>query len=427
MTKKCFPFIIPAIDVLHVGGKESISMADGDTSEERSPVDAVPSALDHIQGEEEFQDYVHQLAHRGLDLAAAGRIDEVEQVFSEALALARSRNLPGWEAQILFNTGVVFDRSAKPVIAASFFERALALFVEHGPLHMAVNVSVFLGNMLWKSGEAARAEAVLQQALAQVRQGYETQQINLDEFRADLFGVCNELVHAYYMLGQHKQALAAYKLALNEGIPSSLEELRSLDLVVLDLYRDLGALQLAIDFGKESLERSGEPQTAQDFQFVSRVCFSLGIAYLMAEAYTASLSSTQKSYHAFRRSRSLEPRSPLLPEEEDIAFRGRVFVNLGSAYNGLARKASLERNEQDWLRYVKAALAFWKHGEEFLVEARADDVTIPREQLTFARRMFKQSENFEKLMLAGERIYQALLREMNLEETFETIEREYEQ
>lgn len=65
--------------------------------EESEPVDVVQSALDHIRREEEFQELVHQLAHRGMDLASEGRIDEVEQVFSEALALARSWNLPRWE------------------------------------------------------------------------------------------------------------------------------------------------------------------------------------------------------------------------------------------------------------------------------------------------------------------------------------------
>ena len=391
-------------------------MTDNDDTPEEGPgqMDVVRAALDHIQREEEFQEYVHQLAHRGLDLADAGRIDEVEQVFSEALALAHSRNLPRWEAQILFNVGVVFDRSAKPVIAIGFFERALALFVEHGPLRMTVSVGIFLGNMLWKTGEPSRAVDTLQQAMQQARLGYETKQLDSDEYRAELFGVCNELVHAYYALGQYRQALAAYKLAL-EGVPSSLEEMRSLDLIVLDLYRDLGALQLAVEFGERVLAR-GEPQTAQDFQFVSHVCFSLGIAHSMAEAHVASLALTRRSYHAFRRSRSLEPRSPLLPEANDIAFRGRVFVNLGTAYNGLARKASLERNEQDWLRHVKAALAFWKHGEELLGEAGADDVTIPREQLAIARGKFERLETFELLLQASETIYQALLREMGLDE-----------
>jgi tetratricopeptide (TPR) repeat protein len=389
----------------------------GDSSEERAQVDAVQSALDHIQREEEFQEFVHQLAHRGLDLAAAGRIDEVEQVFSEALALARSRNLPRWEAQILFNTGVVFDRSAKPVIAAGYFEHALALFVEHGPLRMAVNVSIFLGNMLWKTGEPERAVDILQLAMEQANLGYETKQIDPEEYRAELFGVCNELVHAYYALGQYGQALAAYKLAL-EGVPNSLEEMRSLDLVVLDLYRDLGALHLAVDFGERVLAR-GEPQTAQDFQFVSHVCFSLGITHSMAEAFAASLAFTQRSYHAFRRSRGLEPRSPLLPEANDIAFKGRVFVNLGTAYNGLARKASLERNEQDWLRHVKAALAFWKHGEELLAQVGADDVSTPRGMLAMARGMFERAESFETLMQASEHTFQTRLREIGLDEAFD--------
>jgi len=147
-------------------------------------------------------------------------------------------------------------------------------------------------------------------------------------------------------MGQYRRALETYKLALSDGVPSSLEELHALDLAVLDLYRDIGAFEHAVGFGNELLEQSGDPQTAQDFQFVSRVCFSLGITHSMAEAYAASLSSTQKSYHAFRESRSLEPRSPLVSEAEDIAFGGRVLVNLGTAFNGLARKASLERNEQ---------------------------------------------------------------------------------
>lgn len=354
-----------------------------------------------------------------MDLASEGRIDEVEQVFSEALALARSRNLPRWEGQILLNTGVVFDRSAKPVIAILFFERALALFVEHGPLRMVVNVGIFLGNMLWKTGEPTRAEEVLQQALGQAHLGYETKQIDHHEYQVELFGVCNELVHVYYVMGQFGRALETYKRALSEGVPGSLEVLHDLDLVVLDLYRDIGALQLAVDFGKELLEQSGHPETAQDFQFVSRVCFSLGIAHSMAEAYTASLSSTQKSYHAFQQCRALEPRSPLLSEGEDLAFRGRILVNLGTAFNGLARKASRERNEQDWLRHVKAALSFWKHGEELLVQAGAEDVTIPREQLAIARGMFEQTEAFERLMQASELTYQTLLLEMDMDETFE--------
>lgn len=387
-----------------------------DTPEEPAPDDAVQSALKHIQQEEEFQEYVHQLTHRGLDLAAEGRIDEVEQVFSAALALARSRNLPRWEAQVLFNTGVVFDRSAKPVIAASFFERALSLFVEHGPLRMVVNVGIFLGNMLWKTGEAARAVEVLQQAMGQARLGYETKQIDHQEFQVEIFGVCNELVHAYYVLEQYGRALETYKLALGEGVPSSMEELRDLDLVVLDLYRDLGSFQLAIDFGKRLLERGGPPQTAPDLRLVSRASFSLGMAHSMAGEYAAALSFTQKSYHAFRQSRLLEPRSPLLSEAEDVVFRGHVFVNLGTAFNGLARRASLERNEQDWLRHVKAALSFWKHGEELLAQAGAEDVTIPREQLAFARGMFEQAETFERLMRESEITYKALLTEMGLDE-----------
>jgi tetratricopeptide (TPR) repeat protein len=380
---------------------------------------AFRSALEHIQHEEEFQELVHQLSHRGMALAAQGRINEVEQVFSEVLNLARERHLPRWEAQILFNTGVIFDRSAKPVVALSFFERALALFVEHGPLRMVVNAGIFLGNMLWKTGEPARAEEILQHALGQAHLGYNSKQIDLHEYQAELFGVYSELVHAYYVLGQYERALETYQCALSDGVPSSLEELHTLDLVVLDLYRDSGAFQHAVQFGKKLLEHSGGPETAQDFQFVSKVHFSLGIAHSMAEAYAASLLSTQESYHAFRRSRSLEPRSPLLSADEDIAFRGRVFVNLGTAFNGLARRASLERNEQDWLRHVKAALSFWKHGEELLTTSGAADVTIAREQLTVARAMFDKAELFERLVQASEFTYQALLREMGLEETDE--------
>lgn len=388
---------------------------------EHGPVDVVQSALDHIRREEEFQELVHQLSHRGMDYAAKGRIDEVEQVFAEALALARERNLPRWEAQILFNTGVIFDRSAKPVVAIGYFERALSFFAEHGPLRMEVNVSIFLGNMLWKTGEPSRAERVLQHALRQARLGYETKQIPLNEYENELFGVYRELGQTYQALGQFGRALETYQLALRDGVPGSFDELHALDLAVLDLYRDIGAFQGAVDFGEQLLGQSN-PATAQDLQFLSKVTFSLGIACSMAEDYTASLSYTTRSYHYFQTSRDLLARSPLLPEADDMAFRGRVLVNLGTAFHGLARIASLEKNEASWLRNVKAALAFWRHGEELLAQAEAEDVTVPRAQLAAVRAAFQHSETFEQLLQESLATCQELLKALGMDETSETLD-----
>ena len=69
---------------------------------------------------------------------------------------------------------------------------------------------------------------------------------------------------------------------------------------------------------------------------------------------------------------------------------------------------------------MKAALSFWKHGEELLAQTGAEDVTIPREQLAVARAMFDQAKIVERLTQASELTYQTLLREMGMDETFES-------
>src|SRR5258708_30882862 len=164
--------------------------------------DVVASVIAQVQQEEEFQETLHRLSHQGMDYAALGRLDEVERIFSDILARARARDLPRWEGQILFNTGVIFDRSGKAEVAKPYLEKTLAIFTEQGPLRMEVNVRIFLGNILWKTGAPEQALPILLAAVQQARVGCETKQIAPEEYETELFGIYRELGRTYQAMGR---------------------------------------------------------------------------------------------------------------------------------------------------------------------------------------------------------------------------------
>ena len=151
---------------------------------------------------DEHEHQVHRLIHEGIDATEGGQLEQAQAAFDQALTLAQTHALPVWEAQALFGQGGVLDRLGRPTDAVPFFERSLALFAESGSVRMEVTLSIFLSNMLTKTGEPSRSLPILLHAKNQADQGHAQGQLSPHEYEYGLYGLYRELGRAYQALGQ---------------------------------------------------------------------------------------------------------------------------------------------------------------------------------------------------------------------------------
>src|SRR3989442_2971549 len=136
--------------------------------EDRATPDCQDPSHAHLTAQE---DQVHRLIHQGIDATEQGQLSEAQAIFAQALQLARTHALPQWEAQALFSHGVTLDRAGQYTEAIPWFEQALVLFQAHGPIRIVISVSIFLANMLTKTGDPERSIPILQQAKQQADSG----------------------------------------------------------------------------------------------------------------------------------------------------------------------------------------------------------------------------------------------------------------
>src|SRR6266478_1469145 len=184
---------------------------------------------------------IHALIHQGMAAMESELLDQADAAYGQALTLARQQRLPQWEAQALFGQGAVLDHAGKYTEAIPLFERARMLFAEGGRVRMEVNVSIFLANMLSKTGSPTRALSVLPHARQQSETGLATGALPREEYHYGRFGLAHELGRAYRGMGQLEQAEAAYHEALSlEPLYASPRERSALYQDILLLYQESG-------------------------------------------------------------------------------------------------------------------------------------------------------------------------------------------
>ncbi len=350
------------------------------------------------QGEREG--HIHTLMNQGMAAMESERLDQANAAFVQALTLARQQQLPQWEAQALFGQGAVLDHGGKYTEAIPLFEQARTLFAEGGRVRMEVNVSIFLANMLSKTGSPARALSVLQHAMQQAETGLATGVLPREEYQYGRFGLCHELGRAYRGMGQLEQAEAAYQEALSlEPMYASMRQRSALYQDTLLLYQESGDLDGALSFG-ERVVSSLDASDAEDQAILVELWFQLGIVCLRAHQYQESIHYSQQAYDTFQRNRRNTAYTKL--SSADQAFIGRLFVNIGSACGGLA----------DDLSTYARMLAYWRCGKHLLDQAGAQDVVVPQGNIAGLRRVCTEQIGagaYAQLLQTSEPLYQRLL------------------
>lgn len=381
-------------------------MADQSPSESEDQVSypCHDPAHQHLDGQEEE---IHTLIHQGMDAMESECLDQAGAAFAQALTLARDPRLPQWEAQALFGQGAVLDHAGKYLDAIPLFEQAQTLFALTGRVRMEVNVSIFLANMLSKTGSPARALSVLQHAMQQAETGLVTGALPREEYHYGRFGLAHELGRAYRGMGQLEQAQAAYQEVLSlEPLYASTRQRSALYQDILLLYQESGDLDAALSFG-ELVVSSLDASDAEDQAILVELWFQLGIVCLRAHDYRQSVHSSQQAYDAFQQLRRGRASSEL--SSADQAFIGRVFVNIGSAYGGLA----------DSLSTYARVLAYWRCGKQLLDQAGAQDVIVPRDNIEGLRQVCTEQVGagaYMQLLRASEPLHQHLLADLTPQE-----------
>ncbi len=309
----------------------------------------------------EREEEIHMLIHQGMAAMEEEQLEQADTMFEQALALSQAASLPEWEAQALFGKGAVLDRAGKYRDAIPLFEQAQTMFAAAGSIRMEVNVSIFLANMLSKTGSPAHALSVVQRARRQAETGLAAGVLPHDEYQYELFGLSHELGRAYQGMGLLDQAQA--------------------ECVVEDL----------------------DSSDAEERTILIETWFQLGIVCLRSHDHRRSVRYSQQAYDLFQ-SNQRERASTRL-SAADRAFIGRLFVNLGSAYGGLA----------DSLATYARVLAYWRCGKNLLQEAGAEDVIVPRENIEGLRRVCIEQVGagaYTQLWQASEPTYQRLLADL---------------
>ncbi len=328
--------------------------------EERAAPDCSDPSHAHLT---EQEDQVHRLIHQGIDATEQGRHSEAQAIFAQALHLARTHALPQWEAQALFSHGVTLDRSGQYTEAILWFEQALALFQAHGPIRMVLSVSIFLANMLTKTGDPERSIPILQQAKQQADSGLETGVLPPDEHEYEIYGLYRELGRAYLEVGQVRSAEHNYQ-----------------------------------PFG-EQVQAQLDPSSAHDVEILADVTFQLGLLCLQTHRSRTAVRYGQLAFQYMQHLRVKKPSRASSPQT--VAFLGRTCVNIGSGYGGTASSRA----------HYATILAYWRCGEELLSQAEAEDVVVPRDNIAGLKRLCMQQMGrgaFEQVWQESLSLYQEL-------------------
>lgn len=361
--------------------------------------DIVHIAEELLQRENEQQEHIHRLTHQGTDEALAGRLEQAEEIFSQALTLAREQHYPRWEAQVLYCAGFVFSKRGKPALALPYVERALALFAEQGPLHMEVSVGVFLARVHNRAGFPRKALSALEQAIKQIMLGFETEQLGLHH----LYDVYHEMGHTYEALERFPDARRFFEDALD--LARTLESIEDERTIVSDLitcYLESGEFAPVLELGERALVET-ELSLSAPFAFLAAVSYNLGRAYAGVEDWERSIDRTRAAYAYFRRQKEASTSGGEW-SEDDHAFLGRILVNIGTSYSGLGNAARTTD-------FVLTVIAHWRLGEAYLARAQATDVEVPRRNLELTRQGLSKKA-YQALIEASEPLFQILQNEL---------------
>lgn len=344
----------------------------------------------HLSAEE---DQVHRLIHQGMDATEQGELTRAQAIFEQALHLARAHALPQWEAQSLFSHGVTLDRAGCYTEAIPWFEQALALFQAHGTLRMVITVSIFLANMLNKTGDPEHALPILQQAKQQADQGLETGDLPPDEHEYEVYGLYRELGRAYLEVGNSREAERSYQQALDlDPLYAGAQETSALYQDIIALQWQQGSLADALAFGEQVLARL-DPSSAYALEYLADVTFQLGLLCLQTHRYRTAVRYSQLAFQHMQQLRVKQLTEASSPQT--MTFLGRTCVNIGSGYGGTA----------SCLADYATILAYWRSGEELLGQTEAEDVVVPRNNIAGLKRLCVQQMGDG----ASERVWQESL------------------
>lgn len=364
--------------------------------EERAAPDCSDPSHAHLT---EQEDQVHRLIHQGIDATEQGELASAQAIFAQALQLARTHALPQWEAQALFSHGVTLDRAGQYTEAIPWFEQALALFQAHGPIRMILSVSIFLANMLTKTGDPERAIPILQQAKQQADKGLETGELPPDEHEYEVYGLYRELGRAYLEVGQAREAEHSYQQALAlDPLYARAQETSALYQDIIALHCQQGSLANALAFGEQVLA-ARDPSFARDLEILADVTFQLGLLCLQTHRSRTAVHYGQLAFQYMQHLRVKKPSRASSPQT--VAFLGRTCVNIGSGYGGTASSLS------DYA----TILAYWRCGEELLSRAEAEDVLVPRDNIAGLKRLCMQQMGhgaFEQVWQESLPLYQEI-------------------
>jgi tetratricopeptide (TPR) repeat protein len=359
-----------------------------------------PSHCQHPQQQDlpDEENKIHALIHQGMDAAEAGQFPLAETVFQLALTFAQTLTLPQWEAQARFGLGTLLDRAGKYTEAIPWFEAALALFEAGDSPRMEVNVGIFLANMLTKTGDPARSLSVLQRAKQRAEEGHTCGCLSLNAYEYELYGVYREFGCAYRALKQWDTALDWFQQGLQQPpFEAGPREISAFHKEALQLYIEQGNIEEALAFGDRTLDLFA-PSLGFSQEVRATIAFQLGLLCMQTDR--AASDALQYNHLALQEMQQWRRKNASVAfGAEPLAFLGRTCVNIGSCYGKIA----------DSLVHYATLLAYWRCGEEFLHQAGAEDIQVPRKNI----RAFEQHtgpQGFAVIQMSSEPLYQNLRR-----------------
>lgn len=369
-----------------------------------------------------IREQVHQQVHQIMVHIDAGQLTRAETELAQAAHLAEEYGEADWAAQIAYCWGVLRDRQGRPVEAIPYLRTAHVSFAASNLPRMQVSTSIFLGNMLAKTGQPRRGLAVLLAALdvlagtprtadratavqaAHSHVGRGT----VDAHEADALqcGLLLEISSARLQLGHVRKAEEALAAAEMLALTSLLiDEYDQAQRKRLDLYAAQHRLRDAMALVDRRLAATEQARaraalTVHDLGDAWSLAFRIGLLGLQDQHF---VEARQYTARALDYGRELVQRGVLqaYPLVLNGAFLGRTYVNLGTAL--------LEMRQSDLdVEMLASAFAHWRRGEHWLEQAHAYDVTIPQDNLQRVRRTLPLPV-FHAIWQVSEPLYAALV------------------